>query len=285
MSGGCCRRTTAPSAARRTRLRRRQPSRPCARWRRSDAGGREQGCGAVRACAVTARRSPRSWPCRRASSIRACGRRSSRSWRRWRRRACSRAMRRAASRSRRACWRRRRCSWACPTCCRAPPTAWPSSSTPAASTAGQSRLARLVVLGCADVVTVTAIALAAPVMLGADPFASLMHACAPYFLSCAGALLLVRRCAPSQALPLACAWTLLVAAGAYALFTLVPPAYAQGSAWAWALVAAGSLVWACPRGARLAWRHSGRLGHARRPPPKPTMMKEQTLMELDRLTG
>ena len=105
-------------------------------------------------------------------------------------------------------------------------------------------LARLVVLGCADVVTVTAIALAAPVMLGTDLFASLMHACAPYFLSCAGALLLVRRCAPSQALPLACAWTLLVAAGAYALFTLVPPAYAQGSAWAWALVAAGSLVWA-----------------------------------------
>ena len=69
-------------------------------------------------------------------------------------------------------------------------------------------------------------------------------ACAPYFLSCAGALLLVRHCAPSQALPLACAWTLLVAAGAYALFTLVPLAYAQGSAWAWALVAAGSLVWA-----------------------------------------
>lgn len=105
-------------------------------------------------------------------------------------------------------------------------------------------LARLVVLGCADVVTVTAIALAAPVMLGTDLFASLMHACAPYFLSCAGALLLVRRCAPSQALPLACAWMLLVAAGAYALFTLVPLAYAQGSAWAWALVAAGSLVWA-----------------------------------------
>lgn len=105
-------------------------------------------------------------------------------------------------------------------------------------------LARLIVLGCADVVAVTAIALAAPVALGADPFASLVHTCAPYFLSCAGALLLVRRCAASQALPLACAWTLLVAAGAYALFTFVPLAYAQGSAWAWALVAAGSLVWA-----------------------------------------
>ena len=105
-------------------------------------------------------------------------------------------------------------------------------------------LARLIVLGCADVVAVTAIALAAPVMLGTDLFASLVHACAPYLLSCAGALLLVRRCAPSQALPLACAWTLLVAGGAYALFTLVPLAYAQGSAWVWALVAAGSLVWA-----------------------------------------
>lgn len=105
-------------------------------------------------------------------------------------------------------------------------------------------LARLIVLGCADVATVTAIALVAPVLLGADPFVSLVHACAPYFLSCAGALLLVRRCAPSQALPLACAWTLLVAACAYALFALAPLAYAQGSAWAWAVVATGSLAWA-----------------------------------------
>ena len=59
-------------------------------------------------------------------------------------------------------------------------------------------LARLIVLGCSDVVTVTAIALAAPVMLGADPFASLVHACVPYFLSCAGALLVARRCPSSH---------------------------------------------------------------------------------------
>ncbi len=105
-------------------------------------------------------------------------------------------------------------------------------------------LARLIVLGCSDVVTVTAIALAAPVMLGADPFASLVHACVPYFLSCAGALLVARRCPSSQALALSCAWALLVIAGTYAAFSLVPDAYAQASTWAWALVAAGSLGWA-----------------------------------------
>lgn len=105
-------------------------------------------------------------------------------------------------------------------------------------------LARLIVLGSSDVVAVTAIALAAPVALGADPFASLVHTCVPFFLSCAGALLIVRRCAPTKALPLAWLWTLLVMAGAYALFALAPGAYAQASAWAWALVAAGSLVWA-----------------------------------------
>ena len=99
-------------------------------------------------------------------------------------------------------------------------------------------------LGCSDVVTVTAIALAAPVMLGADPFASLVHACVPYFLSCAGALLVARRCPSSQALALSCAWALLVIAGTYAAFSLVPDAYAQASTWAWALVAAGSLGWA-----------------------------------------
>ena len=105
-------------------------------------------------------------------------------------------------------------------------------------------LARLIVLGCSDVVVLTAIALAAPLLLGADPVASLVHACAPYFLSCAGALVLVRRCAPAQALPLACAWTLLVTSAAYAAYVLVPGAYAQTSAWAWALVAAASLAWA-----------------------------------------
>ena len=47
-------------------------------------------------------------------------------------------------------------------------------------------------------------------MLGADPFASLVHACVPYFLSCAGALLVARRCPSSQALALSCAWALLV---------------------------------------------------------------------------
>ena len=105
-------------------------------------------------------------------------------------------------------------------------------------------LARLIVLGCSDVAAVTAIALAAPLLLGADPFASLVHACAPYFLSCAGALLLVRRCAAAQALPLACAWTLFVMAASYAVFALMPDAYGQASAGAWALVAAASLAWA-----------------------------------------
>ncbi|QOS67414.1 hypothetical protein GS424_012920 [Eggerthella guodeyinii] len=105
-------------------------------------------------------------------------------------------------------------------------------------------LARLIVLGCSDVVAVTAIALAAPIALGADPFASFLHACVPYFLSCAGALLAARRCPPSQALLLACVWTLLVMAGAYAVHSLAPGAYAQASVWLWALVAAASLGWA-----------------------------------------
>ena len=102
-------------------------------------------------------------------------------------------------------------------------------------------LARLIVLGCSDVVTVTAIALAAPVMLGVIA-ASLVHAWTS--ISCAGALLAARRCPPSQALLLACVWTLLVIVGTYAAFSLVPDAYAQASTWAWALVAAASLGWA-----------------------------------------
>lgn len=104
-------------------------------------------------------------------------------------------------------------------------------------------LARLIVLGCSDVAVVTAIALAAPLALGADAFASFVHVCVPYFLSCAGALAVVRRCPPSQAMPLACLWALLVMAAAYAVFSLAPHAYAQASGWAWTLVATGSLAW------------------------------------------
>lgn len=105
-------------------------------------------------------------------------------------------------------------------------------------------LARLIVLGCSDVVVLTLVVLAAPLLLGADPFASLVHACAPYFLSCAGALVLVRRCAPGQALPLGFAWAFAVMAAAYVAYSFVPDAYAQASVWAWALVAAASAVWA-----------------------------------------
>lgn len=104
-------------------------------------------------------------------------------------------------------------------------------------------VARLVVLGCSDVAVVSVIAVAPPLALGADPFAALVHACAPYFLSCAGALFAASRLGRG-ALPAACAWTLVVAAGAYAAFSLAPSAYAQASAWAWAFVAAASLAWA-----------------------------------------
>ncbi len=248
MSSGCCGRTTAPSAARRTRLRRRRPSRPCARVATerprgaSGCGGRASRRRYVRR--VRGRAGALHPPARVGGPARARGRHG----------GALPARRAHAPRGfplasgvlaaatvlvglpdllSSAAHRVAELEYACRFDCRA------------------VALARLIVLGCSDVVTVTAIALAAPVMLGADPFASLVHACAPYFLSCAGALVLVRRCPPSQALPLGCAWTLLGDGGAYAAFSLVPDAYAQASAWAWALVAAGSLAWAA-REAR-AW--------------------------------
>lgn len=74
-----------------------------------------------------------------------------------------------------------------------------------------------------------------------------MHACVPYFLSCAGALLVARRRPSSQALPLSCAWALLVIVGTYAAFCS-SPMYAQASTWAWAL-------WRRPRSAGLREAH------------------------------
>ena len=264
MSGGCCRRTTAPSAARRTRLRRRQPSRPCARWRRSGPAGREQGCGRCGRCAVTARRSPRSWPCRRASSIRSV----------WAAQLALVAAMAAACLLAGECAERLPARVgragggdgargpARPAVERLPPRGrarvrlplrLPGSRARAARRAGlrrrgdghghRARRARSCwVPTCSP-----------RSCMHAPPTSSRARA-----RSCWCAAARRRRRCRSPA-PGRCSWR----PAPTRLFTLVPPAYAQGSAWAWALVAAGSACVGLPRGARLAWGHSGRLGHAR----------------------
>lgn len=104
--------------------------------------------------------------------------------------------------------------------------------------------ARLIILGCSDAVVVACIALASPLALGADALGSLLYACVPYFLACAGSLLAARRCAASAVLPLSCAWAVLVMAASYAASLLVPDAYASASVGMWALACAVSAVWA-----------------------------------------
>lgn len=103
-------------------------------------------------------------------------------------------------------------------------------------------LARMILLGGSEVLAVTVAALAAPAVVGTSTFSLLLHACAPYFVSCLGCLALARRVSAQAALPAMAVWTALVMAASIALYGLTRTAYEAASVGAWALVAAVAAV-------------------------------------------
>ena len=98
-------------------------------------------------------------------------------------------------------------------------------------------LARMILLGASEVLAMTLAVLVAPAVADTDAFALLLHACAPYFLSCLGCLALARRVGSNAALPAMLAWTVLVMAAALGLYQVADAAYEAASAGAWAFVA------------------------------------------------
>lgn len=104
--------------------------------------------------------------------------------------------------------------------------------------------ARLIVLGCANAATLTCACAVVPALLGADALAVTVRACAPYFLACAGCLLVTRRARSGAAALLAALWTVLVAAATLTACSMFPQLYAATATGLWAAASAAALAWA-----------------------------------------
>ncbi len=115
--------------------------------------------------------------------------------------------------------------------------------------------ARLAILGCASALTLLACALACS---AAQPFRLLVaHAAAPYFVSCAGGLLVARRTSSTDSLAAATAWALAVHAACAVLHSMAPGALQACSEGFWYVAAALSALW-CAYEAALWLRYAAR---------------------------
>ena len=108
---------------------------------------------------------------------------------------------------------------------------------------GSVALARLLVLGMASALSMTGILMAAPILAGTDPIATVVRSAAPYFLSCAGALTLGMRRSQSDAVLAGVSWVALVAAASCAVYAAVPVAYDVASTWVWGIASGAGAAW------------------------------------------
>lgn len=104
--------------------------------------------------------------------------------------------------------------------------------------------ARLAVMGCASV---AALLVGAALCAGTRPvWAAVAHALVPYFVSCAGGLLVARRAASADAMAFVLAWAGMVCALCGLAFVTAPALYAAASDGVWLLSALASALW-CAR--------------------------------------
>lgn len=104
-------------------------------------------------------------------------------------------------------------------------------------------MARLIILGCSSSLSVAIMIALTAASLGISAFTVTLWACPPFFCSCAGSLMLLRKAPPSTATTLCIAWAgvctvALVTAGA-----MFPHMYAQASLAVWAGAAAAACAW------------------------------------------
>lgn len=104
-------------------------------------------------------------------------------------------------------------------------------------------IARLIILGCSDVLMMTASVIIVPILSGTDGFSVLLHACVPYFLACAGCLWVFRKMSAPNALMLSAGWVGAVMAISLAVYMAFPTAYSSASMGVWTLIAAAALAW------------------------------------------
>lgn len=104
-------------------------------------------------------------------------------------------------------------------------------------------VARLIVLGCSSSLAVALMVGATAPAVEASAFDVALWACPPFFLSCAGSLMALRKASPVTASMLCVAWTATCSVALLALAGAVPDLYAHASLASWAAAAAAALAW------------------------------------------
>lgn len=111
-------------------------------------------------------------------------------------------------------------------------------------------VARLVILGCSSSLAVALMVGATAASLDTGVFCVALWSVPPFFSSCAGSLLALRKAAPSVA-PVCClAWTATCSATLLTLASALPHMYASASLAVWAIAAGTALAWLAAEVAR-----------------------------------
>ncbi len=104
-------------------------------------------------------------------------------------------------------------------------------------------VARLIVLGCSSALAVLLMVFVTAAYLDLDMFAVALWAAPPFFCSCAGCLLALRKVVPPTASALCVVWTVTCSTALMALSAVFPEMYAEASLTVWAGAAAVALAW------------------------------------------
>lgn len=104
-------------------------------------------------------------------------------------------------------------------------------------------VARLIVLGCSSALAVALMVGATAPAVEASAFDVALWACPPFFLSCAGSLMALRKATPDTAPMLCVALTVTCSSALLVLASMVPNLYAHASLASWGSAAAIALAW------------------------------------------
>ncbi len=104
-------------------------------------------------------------------------------------------------------------------------------------------VARLIVLGCSSALAVLFMVSVTATHLDLGVFTVALWATPPFFCSCAGCLLALRKVVPPTATALCVVWTVTCSTALMALSVLFPKMYAEASLTVWAGAAALALAW------------------------------------------
>ena len=104
-------------------------------------------------------------------------------------------------------------------------------------------VARLIVLGCSSALAVALMVGATAPAVDASTFDVALWACPPFFLSCAGSLMALRKASPATAPMLCVALAVACSMALMALASTVPDLYAHASIASWASAAVAALAW------------------------------------------